>query len=479
MKVFKKIISIMLCFAMTLNFVPVTNAAAEEETVQVDSSSESNSENAGEYNIWVGGVPVNEENSADVFGDGTVSFDVETRTLTLNGADVEGGYEYIEDALFGICSLGALNIVLEGEESKILSPECLESYGIYVGGNLSISGNGVLTVTGGSYSSEDASVKSTGILVVGLLSVNEATVIANGGEVASGDEYEATSAGIVVEGSILLDSKGTLTANAGNANGGEYAFSYGILAYAPGNTGRIEVYDGTLIANSSTAKSKFSSESIGILVNNCYFYSYEPTSRINIKSGDAIATVEDNPNYFAASAGIYAMGEVNFQSGKIDISTGFNSGEEINNSGVVVGGGYAILGSGEDGLGIDLNITTTNGVAFYTMHEIKIGENVIVTNPEEYVVGEMEGMEDVWTIFDKEGNVVKDVTIRSKKLLGDINEDEKINAQDALLALQHSAKIIELDENQMLVGNVNFDESINASDALEILKYAANIIDSF
>lgn len=45
------------------------------------------------YDLWVGGVAVNPLNEADVLGDGTVSFDPTTFTLTLDGASVEGHVE--------------------------------------------------------------------------------------------------------------------------------------------------------------------------------------------------------------------------------------------------------------------------------------------------------------------------------------------------------------------------------------------------
>lgn len=40
------------------------------------------------YKLWVGGTTVNEENASDVMGDGTVIYDDDTKTLTLNGATI-------------------------------------------------------------------------------------------------------------------------------------------------------------------------------------------------------------------------------------------------------------------------------------------------------------------------------------------------------------------------------------------------------
>lgn len=63
--------------------------------------------------------------------------------------------------------------------------------------------------------------------------------------------------------------------------------------------------------------------------------------------------------------------------------------------------------------------------------------------------------------------------------LGDVNNDGKINAADALLVLRHGAKIALLDENQMVVADVTKEGTVNAEDALGILRYAAGLIDSF
>lgn len=40
------------------------------------------------YKLWVGGTTVNEENASDVMGDGTVIYDDDTKTLTLNNATI-------------------------------------------------------------------------------------------------------------------------------------------------------------------------------------------------------------------------------------------------------------------------------------------------------------------------------------------------------------------------------------------------------
>lgn len=55
---------------------------------------------AESYGICVSGTEITDENYADVFGNGTVSFDPEAETLTLNGAGITA--QYLDDAYYGI-----------------------------------------------------------------------------------------------------------------------------------------------------------------------------------------------------------------------------------------------------------------------------------------------------------------------------------------------------------------------------------------
>ena len=48
----------------------------------------SGNENPTLYNVWVAGTQVTSKNTSDVFDDGTVSYDAETQTLTLNNATI-------------------------------------------------------------------------------------------------------------------------------------------------------------------------------------------------------------------------------------------------------------------------------------------------------------------------------------------------------------------------------------------------------
>ena len=64
-------------------------------------------ETATAYGVTVGGVAVTERNYSDVLGDHKVSFDVETNTLTLNGATINGGIRCGFD--------GTLTVHLQGQ----------------------------------------------------------------------------------------------------------------------------------------------------------------------------------------------------------------------------------------------------------------------------------------------------------------------------------------------------------------------------
>ena len=101
------------------------------------------------------GVLITPENYTDVLGDGTVSYDPTTNTLTLNGYKYEG--EGAEDEDIGYYGYGlmadlpveGLTIVLVGENSIKLSGS--DSVGVALFGNsdLTIKGDGSLTINTG------------------------------------------------------------------------------------------------------------------------------------------------------------------------------------------------------------------------------------------------------------------------------------------------------------------------------------------
>ena len=99
--------------------------------------------------LWVGGTRVTAENAGNVLGDGKVSYNAATHTLTLNGATITAGYaDY--GSYYGIYAEGDLNLVLEGKNSITLAGS---SGGYdYICGVYNDNGN--LNITGSSASDQ-------------------------------------------------------------------------------------------------------------------------------------------------------------------------------------------------------------------------------------------------------------------------------------------------------------------------------------
>lgn len=73
------------------------------------------------YDVWVGGVRVNEENHADVFGNGLVSFDPGAKTLTFNGMKITTYAQVYKHYSFGVLARDMdLTLVFNGENAIAL-----------------------------------------------------------------------------------------------------------------------------------------------------------------------------------------------------------------------------------------------------------------------------------------------------------------------------------------------------------------------
>lgn len=128
------------------------------------------------------GILITKENYTDVLGDGTVSYDPATNTLTLNGYKHEGSGFVYDGAKYGISvpkSIGTLTIVLKGEnvidltKADTLARVFIPSVGVYIWEtDVVIKGDGslVISATGGgiySFGEADSSIeiKSGNIMV--------------------------------------------------------------------------------------------------------------------------------------------------------------------------------------------------------------------------------------------------------------------------------------------------------------------------
>ena len=87
----KRMLSLLLVAAMVLSFGATGYAAeVDEDIVVVDPEEETDDvllvdeiQAAAEGKVWVGGVEITEDNASDVLGDGKVSYDFETNTLSF------------------------------------------------------------------------------------------------------------------------------------------------------------------------------------------------------------------------------------------------------------------------------------------------------------------------------------------------------------------------------------------------------------
>lgn len=76
---------------------------------------------------------------------------------------------------------------------------------------------------------------------------------------------------------------------------------------------------------------------------------------------------------------------------------------------------------------------------------------------------------------EKNGISFVAITEYTTETLGDINGDESINAQDALLALQHSVRLIDLRGDSLVMADMNQSNLVDAQDALLILQKSVNL----
>ena len=182
-------------------------------------------------NIYVGGVGLygdkdtpayaltNESGAVTTTGATADNYNIkwDGETLTLNNADITQG-SYKGAAIY--CGEDAgIHLVLVGD-STVTGPSGDTSNGIYTRGELTISGDGTLDVSGG-----DIAAISNGLFVNGDLTISDGTVTATGGEVSANGAY---SYGIFTPCDLTI-SGGSVTAKGGAAEG-DSAESFGIFA---------------------------------------------------------------------------------------------------------------------------------------------------------------------------------------------------------------------------------------------------------
>lgn len=150
---------------------------------------------ADNYDLWVNGVQVTSDNAGDVLGNGAVSYNAQTNTLTLNGAAITIPNPDTVHSVYqaGIYAGGDINVVLTGENTISMSGQKIVA-GIHANGVMQIGGQGSLTINAASTGSE-ARALSTGY------TENEAGVVINGGTITARASGDRGIYGVYVDGS--------------------------------------------------------------------------------------------------------------------------------------------------------------------------------------------------------------------------------------------------------------------------------------
>ena len=226
--------------------------------------------------VYVGNTAVTEQNASDVFGDGTVSFDYATNTLTLNNATITECFTeefFGEDTYFGIyCEANEFNLQLVGENTIYLSEgkDNDNYYAVYSSGAMNVGGNGSLSVTSfggiaamGNLTVKDCSLdfSGTGVVSMGKVSFENVTIEAFAAVMAYSDVTVKDStmvAGTTVvaleeTGSLLIEDSAITVAN------GQYGTSIEVTS------GNVTIKNSTLNLNVNAVEEE---SAMGILAGN-------------------------------------------------------------------------------------------------------------------------------------------------------------------------------------------------------------------
>ena len=183
----KKLFAILLSIVMVAGLLPTVAFATEN------------------YNLYVNGEQFTSEKLSIACGEGTASYDPNTKTLTLNNAAITNGGKSDENPKYGIRVVGDtdLTIKLSGTNSITLD----NGGGIFADGssdNYNIIGDGKLTINvkwdalytlnGNINISEGAKLDITSANGCGITSYNKGILSIDGAKVAVSSYYTAASA---------------------------------------------------------------------------------------------------------------------------------------------------------------------------------------------------------------------------------------------------------------------------------------------
>ena len=183
----KKLFALLLSIVMVAGLLPTVAFATEN------------------YNLYVNGEQFTSEKLSIACGEGTASYDPNTKTLTLNNAAITNGGKSDESPKYGIRVVGDtdLTIKLSGTNSitldnggGIFADGSSDNYNIIGDGKLTIDAkwDALYTLNGNISISEGAELDITSVKGCGITSYNKGKLSIDGAKVAVSSYYTAASA---------------------------------------------------------------------------------------------------------------------------------------------------------------------------------------------------------------------------------------------------------------------------------------------
>ena len=381
----KKVISVLLVLCMVFTLIPVTVKAARALT-----------------ELHIGSINVTlPDNGNTVYSntdtsDSTwwVSNNSGSYTLTLKDSNISTSYISIQSSLgktAAIYANGDLNLVLQGT-STVHNPDAVtacvvkDAYGIYIYGNLNISGNGTLNVSSDTIESGAC----FGIYSLSNLTISE-NVTTNA--IANDSENAHTTYGIFCNGTVTIQNYASVSATGGEISGASYDSrnSKGLsLDYL------IVKDDAKLNATGRSANASYAS-SVGIEL--CSYLSSMTISNnaIVIAKGGSTGS---NGSYGIYSSNDYSSGSLTVNGGNLTaisssstwVSAGIHMRGNINiNGGTVISSGgkgdrssYGIYSQSNDiTISNSTVVATAGSVSTYNSRAICAnydGKNIVIDN---------------------------------------------------------------------------------------------------
>ncbi len=328
------------------------------------------------YDVWVGDVRVTSENMDNITCEcitGIVTYDPGENTLTLNNVSITDT-AYIDDGnKYGIYAMGDLNLVRIGNSNIVIpSPDADKNgAGIYVSGNLTISGDGSLVVTGGQITEGDYG-DSYGIHIEdGDLTVKGGELIAAG---AVAGRFSSSYGICVHDGNLTIKDEGSVIASVEDRN----PLSYGV--YLGGENASLTVESGSSL-RATGASGTTAGFSYGI-----YFEGLSTQLTVNGGSVTAIGGSAYGGSSYGTSCGILVETVTVNGSATLEASGGYAASNSygISSNHIAINGGTVEVASGEADISKAMFSAPTFGSGY--THQNNAGTNgsdaIVVTDEE-------------------------------------------------------------------------------------------------